>query len=232
MTLGMGQNPVGDSVWAMRCWCGLLGTITVAMGAMIARRWFSNLTAIVSALLVAASPILWVYSQEIRAFVAMSLLALILLAMCDALLCPRTHIPRRVWLWLLLIEIVVLYVHNLSVPLIAWLNVAVIATWLLRREWRRLILWLIAQFGLLILYLPWLLTQTPTGTPLNTPPAVNPALLWGIWPSYFTGIKALLDADALSTWLVAAFGVIAIIAAIVAGIRFHNQRVMTVFFQA
>ncbi|MBL8120776.1 MAG: hypothetical protein JNJ78_24865, partial [Anaerolineae bacterium] len=36
-----------------------------------------------------------------------------------------------------------------------------------------------------VCYLPWLLGQTPSGTPLNTPPALGLPLLLDIWRSYF-----------------------------------------------
>lgn len=229
MTLGLWQRVSGDSVWAMRCWSALLGTITVAVAFLIACRWFSPSVAALTGVFVAVSPMLWVFSQEIRAYVAMPLLALILLLLSDGLLSSGS---RRMWLWLLTIELITLYVHNLSVPLVAWLNVTVILAWLLQRHWRRLILWLIAQVGVFVLYLPWLATQQPTGTLLNTPPKVTPALLWDIWQSYFTGIKAMVGADSLLMALTAAFGVIGLAAVIAALIRSRSRRTRLLLSQA
>jgi len=238
---------VGDSVWAMRYWSLLFGVATVAVMALVARRWFGDRAAIIAAILIAASPILWVFSQEIRSYVLVPLLALVLLALAGEMLSPHpqplsrrargdqpsplapspqaargkpslpTLLPkargeRRLWLWLALTEIILLYTHNLSVPIVAWLNVTVIAALLFRREWRRLRNWLLVQIGLLILYLPWLITQRPTGTPLNTPPTVSPALIWDIWQSYFTGIKAMVGAEPGLMALVAVFGVVGVVA--------------------
>jgi hypothetical protein len=76
-----------------------------------------------------------------------------------------------------------------------------------------------------VLYLPWLITQRPTGTPLNTPPAVNPSLLWDIWQSYFTGIKALVGADDGLMALTAAFGLLSL-AAVVAALVYCRSRPM------
>ncbi len=113
--------------------------------------------------------------------------------------------------WLLITEIVALYVHNLAVPLTAWLVIAVSVGFLWQRDWRRLGTWLIAQVGLGIAYLPWLITQRPTGTPLNTPPELNPTVVWNVWQSYFTGIKTLVSADTLLMQITALFGVICLI---------------------
>ncbi len=195
LTLSLWIKLAGDSVWAMRYWSLLYGVILVAVVALITRRWFGAQAALLAAIFVAFSPILWVFSQEIRAYVAMPLLALILLILAEALLRRRSGvpIPRRIWLWILLIELVTLYVHNLSVPIVAWLNVTVVFAWALRREWRRIGMWLVAQAVLLALYAPWLITQRPTGTVLNTPPTLDWITIPRIWGSYFTGVKAFLD---------------------------------------
>ncbi|MEP7287576.1 MAG: glycosyltransferase family 39 protein [Chloroflexota bacterium] len=225
MTLqGLWIQVAGDSVWVMRYFSLLFGLATVAVATLIARRWFGRRAAAITAILVAASPILWVYSQEIRSYIAVALLALIFLALAQALLRPQPKISRRVWLWLLVVELITLYVHNLSVPLVAWLNLTVIAVWLFRREWRRILIWLVLQAGLLVLYLPWLLTQQPTGTALNTPPSLGIGIIWDIWQAYFTGIKAMIGADPLLMVFTAVFGILALIGVVAAVILRPTQR--------
>src|SRR5258708_28341901 len=219
----MWMRLVGDSVWAIRYFSLLFGTATVAAVALLTRRWFGNRAAIFAAILVAASPPLWVYSQEIRSYAAMPLFTVILLALASAITRPQMHISRRTGIWLLLVELLALYDHNLAGPLVAWLNVTVMAIWLWRREWGPLLPWVVAQAGVLILYLPWLLTQKPTGTPLNTPPQVWLPLLGAIWQSYFTGIKALLDADSTLCLLIAVFGAITLVAIVFAIARHPNR---------
>ncbi len=214
--LGVWIRLVGDSVWAMRYWSLLFGVATVAVMAIVARRWFGDRAAIIAAILIAVSPILWVFSQEIRSYVMVPVLALALLALTEIILrrgriYPAPTITRCTWIWLALTEIILLYTHNLSVPIVAWLNVTVIAVLLFRRDWRRLRTWLLMQAGLLILYFPWLITQRPTGTPLNTPPTVSPALVWDIWQSYFTGIKAMVGAEPGLMALIAVFGVVGLV---------------------
>ncbi|HLY29254.1 MAG TPA: glycosyltransferase family 39 protein, partial [Aggregatilineales bacterium] len=221
--LGIWIRLAGDSVWAMRYFSLLWGVVTVAVVALVSRRWFGPRAGILAAILVAASPPLWVYAQEIRSYVAMPLFAVTLLALAGHLtqdtnrlagdLSPRLSLTRT-WVWLLLVEILALYDHNLAVPLTAWLNVTVLAIWLWRRDWQRAALWIGAQVVLLIAYLPWLLTQKPTGTPLNTPPKIGLGLAWDIWQSYFTGIKALVGADTWLSLLIVLFGFVTVFAAI------------------
>ncbi|MCC7209437.1 MAG: hypothetical protein IT323_19160, partial [Anaerolineae bacterium] len=234
-SVGLGLRLMGDSVWAMRFCSVLYGVVTVALAGRIAGRWYGPSAGGLAMLLTAFSPILWVFSQEIRAYVAMPLAALALLGLADGLLARRGMPGRRelgqIWLPLFAVEMFALYAHNLSVPLVAWLNIAVAAALLVAREWRRLAVWLVTQAAALVLYLPWLLTQRQTGGALNTPPALDLGLLWSIWASYFTGVKALLTADAAFLALVAIFGALALVAGILAVWRFPNRRTWLVLSQ-
>ncbi|MHB8629639.1 MAG: glycosyltransferase family 39 protein [Aggregatilineales bacterium] len=213
LSLSVWLHLTGDSVWALRYWSVLIGVITTAVTAFVTRRFFGNGAAILAAFFVAVSPILWVYSQEIRGYVAMPLYTLLLLALAEQLLRAPS---RRTWIWLALVEMLALYTQNLAVPLVAWLNCAVIGALTWQQEWRQLRTWLVVQIGLGIVYLPWLITQSPTGTPLNNPPPIAPTVIWDIWQSYFTGIKALLNADSGLTALMAVFGLVTLGALIVA----------------
>jgi hypothetical protein len=209
MTLSVWQHLVGDSVWAMRLWSALIGVILVAVAARLVGRWFGTEAAALGALLLSFCPILWVFSQEIRAYIVMPLCALILLALANAILAPTAS--RRTWFWVAIVELITLYAHNLSVPIVAWLSLVVGLAWALRHDFRRLGQWILMQAGVGILYLPWLLTQRPTGTALNTPPTLNLALLGAIWESYFTGIKTLLGADSPITALSVAVLILGIV---------------------
>ncbi len=233
ITLSLWQHLAGDSVWAMRYWSLLVGWITVAVVIRLTRVWFGINAALLTGFLAAISPILWVFSQEIRAYVAMPLLALILLELAGRLIAlnPGQH-SRRVWLWLLLTETITLYTHNLAVPLIAWLNVTVIVALLWRREWRKLRNWIIAQAGLALAYLPWLITQRPTGTALNTPPTLDLATLWNIWQSYFTGIRTMLNVDPALMALTALIGLLALVALLAALALNHSRRMLLVLSQS
>ncbi len=54
---------------ALRYGSVLLGLLTVAVGVRLARRWANWDAAILAAILLGISPLLWAYSREIRAYV-------------------------------------------------------------------------------------------------------------------------------------------------------------------
>ncbi len=210
ISIGLWLRAAGDAVWTVRLWSVLTGVIGVACGIWLARRWFGAWAAVLAGVFLACSPILWVFAQEIRAYIPMPIYTVLLIALAAEFLVPSAkRTPQRAWWWLFAVTLAALWSHNLSVPLVAWLNVTVIGGLLLRGAWRRLRGWLLLQSLLFALYLPWLLTQRPTGTPLNTPPSLSLDLLWQIWQSYFTGIKALVGADELLMLLCVLFGVLA-----------------------
>jgi len=184
----------------------------------IASRWYGITAGIVAGILLAISPLLWEYAQEVRAYVAVPLIALMLLAGAEAFLRLRTKIPLKLWAFILITELAGLYTHNLVVPIVVWLNLVVIGVLGWRSisphplspsafaSWRgekvllhegegfrmraKLFSWLVAQAILFLFYIPWLLTQSPSGTTLNTVPGFNRDLLHDLWQGYFFPVAA------------------------------------------
>lgn len=177
----------GETPFAFRYTSVLIGLLTVAAAIALGRRWFGRVSGVTIGTLVAVSPLLWEYSQEVRAYVAVPLIAVVILGGAETLLRyrPGERIPRRVWGFLLLVELAGLYTHNLAVPLVVWLNVVLGVGWLFRRDWLRMAAWAGLQLLLIAAYVPWLLTQSPSGTPLNTPPEPGLRLSRDIWYAYF-----------------------------------------------
>ena len=210
----------GDSPLALRYGSVLLDVITVALAARVTRRWAGRDAGVLTALLLALSPLLWAYAREIRAYVAVPLLTVLILALTERLLGdPRA---RRVWIALLAAELLLLYTHNLGVTVVAWLNLVVGGVWLAGRQWRRLVLWAVGQAVLLLAYLPWLLGQAPSGTPLNTPPRPSPGLVWDIWRGYFAPLPAMIGAEAAVEIGSVALGVVMLLA--IAATLLRNRR--------
>jgi hypothetical protein len=211
--LGAGETPL-----ALRYGSVLLDLITLALAVRIIREWFGREAAILTAVFFGASPLLWAYAREVRAYVAVPLLTLLLLWQTDVLLKPRDRFPWRVWAGLLITELVLLYTHNLGVPVVGWLNLVVGGVWLWQRRWESLGIWLGGQIGVLAAYLPWLYGQSPSGTPLNTPPRVGFSLVWRIWQGYFTpisgqpGAKTALEIGCAVSGLAALFSIVAMLA--------------------
>ena len=150
----------------MRLGSVFIDLLTVALAAWAARRWAGRDAAVLAALLLAVVPLQWAYAREIRAYVAVPLLTLAILALTDRLLRPAGRAAWATWAGLALAELALLYVHNLSVPVVAWLNLVVGAVWVYRRQWRLIGLWAALQAAALAAYLPWLLHMSPSGTAL------------------------------------------------------------------
>lgn len=212
----------GESPFALRMSAALLGVLGVAALLRLGWRWYGAGVGLAAGLLAAVSPLLWEYSQEVRAYIAMPLYTVILLYGTERLLSrPR----RRTWALVFVAQLAALYTHNLAVPLVAWLSLALGVGWLLRRDWPRLARLLLMQLALAICYLPWLLGQTPSGTPLNTPPALGLPLLLDIWRSYFLPALPQLRAAA-DTLAVDVLGVAFVVGCSLSIIRILGRGVM------
>ncbi len=225
--LGAGESPL-----ALRYGSVLLGLLTVAAGIRLARRWANWDTAVLAAILLGISPLLWAYSREIRAYAGVPLLTLVLLWQADGLLTPHARFPWRVWAVVLLVELVFLYTHNLSVPVVAWLNLVVGGAWLWQRRWWWLGIWLSGQAALLLAYVPWLLSQTPSGTSINTPPRLNTALVWDIWQGYFAPLPTMIDTKNALMIGSALFGLTAALSIAVISTWNWTQRTQLILSQA
>ncbi len=214
LSLGAWMQLAGDGVFALRFWSLLFGVLTVAVAGFIARRWFGYGAALLALLFCAVNPILWTFSQEIRAYVVMPLAALLLLYLLEQVVAKGS---RRAWLWLAIVELYALYSQNLAVPLVAWLNVAAVVALAMKRplassfqppakyRLRRVGRWVALQAILGAAYLPWLLTQRPTGTALNNPPPLDINTGLQILQAHFIGVRTMINADARITTLILIF---------------------------
>ncbi len=205
----------GESALALRYGSVLLGVIGIGAAMRLAGRWFGGSVGLATGALLAVNPLLWAYAREVRAYILVPLLATVLLWAAEKMLTqsPSSSNRRGGWRMLLLVaglEAAALYTHNLGVPLVAWVNTAVIAALFSRRAWRWLAGWLGTQAVVAFVYLPWLLTQTPSGTPLNTPPQLGMSLIGDIWYSYFLPVLPQLR-EAGSLPLLDGLGIVAVI---------------------
>lgn len=221
MTLHLLWRGAGDSPLALRYGSVWLDVLTVALAARVVRRWAGEHAALLTAALLALSPLLWAYAREIRAYVAVPLLTVLLLALTERLLADPVR--RRYWGAVWLAELILLYTHNLSVPVVAWLNLVIGIAWLTSRRWRWLATWVAGQAIVLLAYLPWVLGQSPSGTPINTPPRFSARLVWDIWRGYFAPLPAMIGRERAVEIGSAALGV-TLLAAIVVTLRWNRRR--------
>lgn len=185
----------GDSLFALRYFGVLVDLLTIAVAAQLLRRWEGWNAALLGAVLLSVSPLLWAYAREFRPYMAVPLLVLILLWQVDLLLRVERRFPWRLWGTLLLVELTLLYTHNLSVPTVGWLNVIVYGVWLWRKQWRWLAIWSAGQAALLVVFLPWMGGQSPSGTTLNTLPDFSLRSAWNIWQGYLAPLPWMVGQE-------------------------------------
>ncbi len=222
----------GETPLALRYGSVLLDMVTLVLAVRLVREWASWDAAILTAVLLGVSPLLWAYAREIRAYAAVPTLTLVLLWGADRLLAEHKNAPWWVWIGLWGVELALLYTHNLSVPVVAWLNLVLGGVWLWQRRWRLLGIWIASQTALLIMYLPWVLDQPVSGTPINSRPEPGLALAWDIWRGYsaplptLVGAKNVLDIGSLI------FAVVAILCLAAAIMWRWDRRALLLLSQA
>lgn len=221
---GLWKLGIGENTFALRYASVLLDMLTIAFVLKMAQLWYGKVAGFTAGALVALSPLMWEYAQEVRAYVAVPLFALIFLALADYLLkYTDQKIPRIAWISLFIAEFVGIYTHNLAVILVVWLNVGVGAVWLYRHDWPRMINWAFGQALLVTTYLPWLSTQSPSGTPLNSTPSLGVGLALDIWRGYFLPVLPQLQ-GADNTGVIDGLGLVFIGALILLVIRERTYR--------
>ena len=140
---------VGSSAWATRFLSVLLGTLCVPLLYRFGRRLAGPLTGGLAALILALSPFLLYHAQEVRMYALVPLLGLL-----STYLMLRLLGRERPFLWLayLVVTAAALYTHYYAVFIPLFQTVFVLGA---RRRGLSL-RWLMAQAGLLLLFLPWL----------------------------------------------------------------------------
>jgi len=180
----------GDSEFALRYLSLLLGVLVVALCGRLACRLAGARAGRWALVAAACAPLLWWSSQEARMY---SLLAV--LALCAALAWHALRAPpagHGWWVALVGAEAGLLYAHNTGPLAVAWLNVATMASWALRRgsgpAWRP---WLAAQAAALALWTPWFLTRFADLAHANRLLGAGPSLDWPTaartWGAYWAG---------------------------------------------
>ncbi len=238
----------GDSVFALRWSSAMLGVLVVALAARLAQRLFNRRAALFAAFLATFSPLLGWASQEIRMYILMAALVLIVAEGWHDVRHARPNSPLA-WVKLWTAELLLLYTQRSSPVAVLWLNAATLVAWISRRSlqrpaWRT---WLVGQAGVVLLWAPWILfyfLSVKKGRDLlPAPPQVSLTLASAIWQAFWsaswemighepvlTGLSALLFVVALlvipwrtaaGRWLV--FHVIALTTSVVAGLLLLQQ---------
>lgn len=144
----------GQSLFAVRILSVLAGVATVYFVYLFTQKLFNNYIASIAALFLALAPFHIHYSQEIRMY---SFLALWLMIATYAYLRGST---QRFWIWWGLFSVasaLAQYTHNLA----AFYLIPLAITPLIHRDRKNFYSVMLAGFGALLLYLPWLV-QLPS----------------------------------------------------------------------
>jgi len=158
----------GETEFAVRSLSALFGVYTIVIVYALARELFDRDVGLLSALLLALSPMHIWYSQEARMYAmvtAWSLSAsylLVLAVRSDSMALRRRQ--TRYWLGYVLFSVLALYTHYFELFVLLFQNLFILY-WLLsrgrrrlwqdgaeRKLWRR---WLLAELGIALLLLPW-----------------------------------------------------------------------------
>lgn len=152
--LWLWMRAFGESLVAVRLLSILAGVLTVFFAYLLAKELFTDRTALAAALFIGLAPFPVHYSQEIRMY---SFLGLWLMIATYAYLRGSR---QRSWGWWILFAVAAAlaqYTHNLA----AFYLVPLAITPILNRDWKSLRAVILAGFGALVLYLPWLV-QLPS----------------------------------------------------------------------
>jgi mannosyltransferase len=147
---------VGQSPFAVRSLSVLLGTATVAMGYLLARRLFDRQVGLAAAVVIAVAPFHVYYSQEARMYALLGFAAV-----------TMTYFFVRAWAnggpgnWLAfgVFGALTLYAHNLGAMFLAGLDLWVLWTWLQPGglRWRNFRPLFFSHLLILGLFAPWLI---------------------------------------------------------------------------
>jgi mannosyltransferase len=140
---------VGSSAWATRFLSVILGTLCVPLLYRLGHRLAGPLTGGLAALILALSPFLLHHAQEVRMYALLPLLALLSTCLMLRLLQQEEFF---VWLVPLIVTAAALYTHYYAAFIPFFQTIFVF----IARRRKFLLRWLMAQAGLLLLYLPWL----------------------------------------------------------------------------
>ncbi len=181
----------GRREWALRYLPVLIGTLIVALGMRLARKWAGESGALATGILIGGSAFAWWYSQEVRMY---GLLALETLATALVLERLRTAGNRpgefRLWATLAALEAAALYTHSVGVAVAGWAAIISASDRSARAPRRDLKPWLASQAVTAAIWLPWVI-RGAAGVLRSRTIAPSPSAPWEyvrqLWAAYTLG---------------------------------------------
>jgi uncharacterized membrane protein len=212
---------VGQSPAAVRALSVLLGTATVVMVYLIARRLFDDMTGLVAAAIGAVSPFAIYYSQEARMYALLGFAAV-----TATYFFLRAWTDNRWYSWIAfsIFGALTLYAHNLGFAVILALDGWVLWKWFCQRSarWQRFLPLLLSHLLMLALFAPWLVYVPSQFDKIQQ-------AYWVEKPSVTTLIQSILvfhfayDNEALPGWTLAPALFLSFLVPAVAGLEFVRR---------
>jgi 4-amino-4-deoxy-L-arabinose transferase-like glycosyltransferase len=194
----------GESEFAVRYLSTIAGMLTISLTCVVARRLLGRRTALLATLLIATARFHIWWSQETRMYVWATFFALLSLYLMIRL----RHGGHAAWWLYILASVAALYTLYLAALVLLLENLFVaLAGWRRPRRRRFVFNWVLAQLGIVTLYVPWLqiaLGRTRTDVAATGFPF---RLTWQLYGTVLTtGISTNLDRY---VWLLVPFGLLA-----------------------
>ena len=143
---------LGDSEFVVRSLSAVLGVVTIAVAYALGEELFGPRAGLLSALLLALSPLHIWYSQEARMYALVTTLNL-LASFCLLLALRRRQ--THYWLGYVLCSVLALYTHYFALFGLLFQNLFALY-WLVNKRSSLWSKWLLAQLAVVLLFLPWL----------------------------------------------------------------------------
>lgn len=193
----------GESEFAVRYLSTIAGMLTISLTCVVARRLLGRRTALLATLLIATARFHIWWSQETRMYVWATFFALLSLYWMIRL----RHGGHAAWWLYILASVAALYTLYLATLVLLLENLFVaLAGWRRPRRRRFVFNWILAQLGIVTLYVPWLqiaLGRTRTDVAATGFPF---RLIWQLYGTVLTtGISTNLDRY---VWLLVLFGLL------------------------
>jgi len=152
------QGLFGTSEVAVRSFSALAGTLTIPVAYKVGKTLFGRLAGLLTAVLVALSPLYIWYSQEARMYAMLTFLGLVSgWFLLRVLMSGQDRERRYAWVGFLLASVATSYTHTAGLFLLAFYAVAFVVGWLAAYRGR----WVVFAEGALVLaafvaaHVPW-----------------------------------------------------------------------------
>lgn len=144
---------VGRDEAAVRLFSTLAGVVSIPVLYCLGKSLFNERIGLLSALLLAASPLHVAHSQDARMYTLITLFVLV------SVYCVVGFLKTNAWAWRIgyvLCMALSLYTHYITVFALALQNVIVLIFVWHQRDRKRLLIWLAMQMSVLLLFAPWI----------------------------------------------------------------------------